>query len=142
MIGPTATARADLVAALEPVWPGRVRPYRPTQPRPVAGIYVGELGAGWADDFTWAATFAVTIVGDGADQAAHAMLDDLIDQVYRAVALSRFHPDAVTWDPFDIDAVATLPAYTFTARAVLDTASWCRAEPPVAVTLPPLPIGA
>jgi hypothetical protein len=142
-MSPTAEARADLAATLEPVWPGRVRPYLPAMPRPNAGIYIGGITAGWSDDFTWAATFSVRIVADGADHAAQAMLDDLLDQVYRAVARSsHFYPDAAVWEPFDVDAAVSLPAYTFDVRAELDTATWCDADAPVAVTLPPVPIGA
>lgn len=148
MAGPTSTARQALVDVLEPVWPGRVWPYRPTQPRPNAGIYVGELAAGWAvagaeDLDVWSGTFAVRLVADGANDAAQALLDDLIDQTYRAVARSEdFYPDGVVWDPFDIDAVSVLPAYTFGVRCELDVVTWCDVDEPVAVTIPPHPIGA
>lgn len=147
MPGPVATARAALVAVLEPVWPGRVYAWWPAQPRPAAGVYVGEHTSGFDTNDVgveaWAATFRVRLVADGADQAATALLDDLADQAYRAVAGSAdFYPDAIVWDPVDVDAVVVLPAYTFTVRAWLDFVGWCATDPPVAVTIPPAPIGA
>lgn len=146
MAGPLAAARAALVAVLEPVWPGRVYAWWPTQPRSVAGVYVGEQASGFdLDDAgvpAWSATFRVRLVADGADQAATALLDDLADQAYRAVAGSvEFYPDAIVWDPVDVDAVVVLPAYLFTVRAWLDVAGWCAVDPAAAVTFPPQPIG-
>lgn len=146
-MGPVTAARSGLVAVLEPVWPGRVYAWWPAQPRPVAGIYVGEHTSGFdANDVgveAWAVTFRVRLVADGADQAATATLDDLVDQVYRAVARSEeFYPDTVVWEPVDVDAVVVLPAYTFTVRAWLDVVTWCAVDPPAAVTIPPQPIGA
>jgi hypothetical protein len=143
-MGPTGEARAELAALLEPVWPGRVRAYRATQPRPNAGIYIGEVSAGWdpGDTLMWAATFSVQLVGDGAPHASGAMLDDLLDQCYRAVARSKdFYPDAVNWSPFGADASVELPGYLFTVRVGLDVVTWCATDPAEAVTLPPQPVG-
>jgi hypothetical protein len=145
-MGPTADARAELADLLEPVWPGRVRTYRVTQPRPAAGIYIGELSAGWETGElggqAWTATFAVQLVGDGAPHAAAAMLDDLLDQCYRAVARSeRFYPDAVTWSPFGVDASVELPGYLFTVQVAIDVRTWCATDPAEPVTLPPQPVG-
>lgn len=145
-MGPLATARAELAAVLEPVWPGRVRAYRATQPRPNAGIYVGEFQAGWDTDdlgaLVWTVTFDVQLVADGADHAAQAMLDDLVDQAYRAVARSEnFYPDAISWAPFDADGTVELPGYGFDVRVALDVVTWCAVDPPAAVTIPPQPVG-
>lgn len=148
MPGPVATARGELVAVLEPVWPGRVYGYWPGQPRPVAGVYVGQFSAGWdtvndQGGVVWAGVFGVQLVGDGADQAATAMLDDLADQAYRAVARSEnFYPDAVTWSPVDADTAVELPGYLFAVRVPLDVITWCQPDAPAAVTIPPAPIGA
>ena len=147
MPGPTATARANLAALLEPVWPGRVYPYWPQIPRPVAGVYIGETSGGFDENdvgvAAWAATFKVRLVADGADRAAAALLDDLADQVYRAVARSDdFYPDAFAWEPVDVDASTELPAYSFTVRVWLDVVSWCQTDPAEPVTIPPETIGA
>ena len=145
-MGPTGQARSELAALLEPVWPGRVRSYRPTQPRPTAGVYVGEVTAGWATNdvggLVWTAAFAVQLVGDGAPHAAGAMLDDLLDQTYRAVARSeRFYPDSVAWSPFGADAAVELPGYLFTVQTALDVRTWCATDEAEPVTLPPQPVG-
>lgn len=147
MAGPVAAARLALAGVLEPVWPGRVYLWWPTRPRPAAGIYIGEHTSGFDTNDegveAWSATFRVRLVADGADQAATALLDDLVDQTYRAVARSEeFYPDAVAWEPVAVDDVVELAAYTFTVRAWLDVVGWCAVDPPVAVTVPPLPIGA
>lgn len=146
MAGPTTAARAELAGVLAPVWPGRVQRWWPTAPRPVAGVYIAESsGAFDVDDLgvpAWAATFRVRLVADGADQAAVAALDDLLDQTYRAVAGSEdFYPDGYTFDPVDIDQSTELPAYTFTVRCWLDVATWCAVDDADAVTIPPDPIG-
>jgi hypothetical protein len=136
-------ARAELAAVLEPVLPGRVRPYPPVSPAPAApAVYVGELSASWTDG-QWVATFNVRVVADGADHAAHAQLDELIDAIYDACAASSScYPDAVTWEPFDVDGVATLPAYTFAVAVDLAAVTWCQPDAPVAVPIPVTPLGA
>ena len=143
MTSPTAEARTELADLLEPVWPGRVRPYLPSTPRPNAGIYIDEPTSGWFDEFNWSGTFPVVLVADGADHAARAMLDDLADQAYWAVAnSSRFYPESVTPSPLPVgDGSTELPARTFQVRTELDMATWCASQPPEAVTLPPQPVG-
>jgi hypothetical protein len=140
-VGRVTDARAALAAVLDPVLPGRVYPYPPTSPAPTApAVYVGELSADWTDG-QWAATFRVRLVADGADRAAHAQLDELVDAVYDACASSTScYPDAVAWEPFDVDAATTLPAYTFAVAVDLTSATWCAPDPPAAVPIPVTPI--
>jgi hypothetical protein len=141
-MGRVADARQALADVLEPVWPGRVWPYPATRPTPTAGIYVGALAAGWGDDVTWTATFAVRLVADGANHAAHALLDDLCDKVYDACAGSaRCYPNAVTFEPYATDDVAELPAYTFTVDVELVPVTWCAPDVPTEAEFPPVPIG-
>ena len=137
-------ARGALVDVLAQVLPGRVFPYPPTQPSPVApAVYVGEFSADWDTDVNYLVTFAVRLVADGAHPAAHALLDDLADQARAAVAgSSACYPGSIRWDPLDVDADHQLAAYTFDVQLDLATVTWCRPDPPVAVTVPPEPIGA
>lgn len=137
-------ARADLVAVLTPVMPARrVFAYPPAGAAPVApAIYVATYVWDWSDDFTVSATFAVRVVADGANTAAHAKLDELNDAVRAAVARSsRFYPNGGTYEPFDVDAVVALPAYTHNVAVEIDAVSWCPpdAAPPVPVTLNGVP---
>jgi hypothetical protein len=142
-MGRLADAREHLAVTLEPVWPGRVYPYLPSRPAPLAGVYVGTVAAGWGDQTTWTATFTVRLVADGADRAAHALLDDLLDKVYDACAESDLcYPGAVAWEPWAADDVTELPAYSFTVDVELAALTWCPPAPPTAVTVPPVPIGA
>jgi hypothetical protein len=142
-MGRVADARQQLADVLEPVWPGRVRPYPPTRPTPTAGVYVGTLSAGWGDNVTWTATFTVALVADGANHAAHALLDDLVDKVYDAIAGSATcYPGAVTFEAFPVDDVTELPAYLFTVDVELSSLGWCAPDPPSAALIPPVPIGA
>jgi hypothetical protein len=139
--GPRSEARAELAAVLEPVWPGRVRPYPVPRPRPVAGVYIDALPARWDTDdlggLVWIATFGVQLVADGAPHAAAAMLDDLEDQTYRAVATSeRFYPA-----PVEVDADTELAGRLFTVRVGLDVRTWCAVDLPEPVTIPPVPVG-
>lgn len=140
-MGRVTDARAQLFAVLDPVLPGRVYPYPATLPAPTApAVYVGELDAAWSDG-QWIATFRVRLVADGADKAAHAQLDELIDAVYDACASSTScYPDAVAFEPFDVDAVTTLPAYTFTVAVEVVSATWCRPDEPAAVPIPVTPL--
>lgn len=146
-MGRTATARQALADLLTPVWPGRVHPYPPTRPAPAAGLYVTTFEQS-DDGVTWNATFTVRLVADGANHAAHALLDDMVDAVYDAVAntpegVGACIPDAVTFEPFDVDDVTSLAAYTFTVEVQLTgSGTWCSPDPPAAVTIPPVPIGA
>lgn len=134
-------ARADLVAVLAPVLPGRVFPYPPTAPAPVApAVYVSTFGSDWAET-GYAASFAVRLVADGATPAAWALLDDLADQCRAAIAASEScYPGRIDFDPLSIDAAAELPAYTFTVDVIVATRSWC-ADDAAPVTVPPSPIG-
>lgn len=150
MTGRVTAARQMLVDALEQVWPGRVHPYEPARPSPTAGIYVGTVagGHGGADGTTWVGTFSVRLVADGANHAAHALLDELLDACFDAFAATEpgaagLYPDAFSFEPFDADETTALPAYTFTVGVQLvDTSSWCAPAAPAAVQFPPVPIGA
>jgi hypothetical protein len=136
-------ARADLVTVLAPILPGRVYPYAPSAPSPVApAVYVSTFDADWATDVSYAVTFAVRLVADGASDAAHALLDDLCDQARAAVAGSdNCYPGALRWEPLDIDAAQSLPAYTFNVAVDVATRQWCAADAATAITIPPVPIG-
>ena len=140
-MGRITGARAELFAALEPVLPGRVYPYPPVTPAPSApAVYVGELSGDWSDG-QWVATFRVRVVADGADKAAHAQLDELVDAIYDACAASeRCYPDAVAWEPFDVDGVTALPGYTFAVAVETASATWCRPDAPAAVPVPVTPL--
>lgn len=141
-MGRLADARADLAAVLEPVWPGRVRAYRPTRPAPTAGVYITFTGSSWGDNVTRTATFAVVCVADGADRAADALLDDIHDQVYDALAGSdNCYPGDCTFEAFNVDDVTELPALTFLVDVELASLTWCPPDAPTAVTVPPVPIG-
>jgi hypothetical protein len=141
-MGRVTAARRELFDALAPVLPGRVYAYPPVSPAPTApAVYVGELSGDWTDG-QWAATFRVRLVADGADHAAHAQLDELVDAVYDACAASsNCYPDSVAWEPFDVDAATVLPAYTFAVAVDVSSSTWCRPDAPVAVPVPVTPIG-
>ena len=140
-MGRVTDARAALAAVLDPILPGRVYPYPPTSPAPAApAVYVGELSADWSDG-QWAATFRVRLVADGADKAAHAQLDELVDAVYDACAASSScYPDSVAWEPFDVDGATTLPGYTFAVAVDMAASTWCRPDQPAAVPIPVTPL--
>ena len=142
-MGRVTDARAALADVLGPVLPGRVYPYPAVAPAPTApAVYVGELAGAWIDA-QWTATFRVRLVADGADRAAHAQLDEMIDAVYDACASSTScYPDAVAWEPVDVDGTTTLPAYLFTVAVDLAAVTWCRPDPPAAVPIPVIPLGA
>jgi hypothetical protein len=141
-MGRIADAREHLAVTLDPVWPGRVYPYPSTRPAPSAGVYVGTFAAGWGDNVTWTATFTVRLVADGADRAAHALLDDLCDKVYDACAASdACYPGAVAFEAWPVDDVTELPAYTFTVDVDLVPLTWCPPDTPTAAQVPPVPIG-
>jgi len=137
----TVRAHAELFDVLAPVLPGRVYPDPPTRPAPVApAVYIGELAGAWTDN-NWTATFNVRLVADGADRAAQAQLRAMIDAVYDACASSSScYPDAVTWEPFDVDDVTALPAYTFAVAVDMASVTWCTPATPAAVPIPvPIP---
>jgi hypothetical protein len=136
-----ADARAAAVAVLDPVLPGRVYASWPDLPAPTApAIYVGEAGMTVADGM-WVATFRVRLVADGTARAACAQLDAMIDAVHDAcVASATCTPGDVSFDPFDVDAVTVLPAYTFEVDVDVAASTWCRVDPPAAVPIPvPIP---
>lgn len=125
--------RARLVDTLAEVMPDRrVFGFPPQRPAPVApAIYVATYSAAWNDDYSWAATFDVRLVADGDTAAAHGKLDRLVDAVYAAVARSSdFYPQGLGYDPFDVDAAVTLPAYTFQVAAEISIKTWCPPDPP------------
>jgi hypothetical protein len=141
-MGRVADARAALYYVLGPVLPDRVYPYPATAPASTApAVYIGELSGDWVDG-VWIATFRVRLVADGADRAAYAQLDEMIDAVYDACAASSTcYPDAVAFEAFDADAVTALPAYTFNVAVDVTAATWCRPDPPAAVPIPVTPLG-
>jgi hypothetical protein len=140
-MGRVTDARAALFDVLAPILPGRVYPYPAELPAPSApAVYVGELSGDWTDG-QWVATFRVRLVADGADRAAHAQLDEMIDAVYDACAASSTcYPDAVGFEPVDVDAATTLPAYTFAVAVDLVASGWCAPDAPAAVPIPVTPI--
>lgn len=123
-----ADARAGLVAVLSDVMPARtVFGFPPQRPAPVApAIYVATYQAAWADLLLWVVRFDVLVVADGDTAAAHGKLDALVDAVYRAVARSAdYTPDAVAFDPFQVDAATELPAYTVQVLTEIAARTWC-----------------
>lgn len=135
-------ARALVADTLEVVWPGRVYRYPPTRPTPTAGVYVGTADGGWGDTLIWEETFAVRVVADGASHAAHALLDDLLDQIRAAVIGSDdLYVGTETYEPWPADDVTELPAYTVTVT-VPNPVTWCGNDPPTDAAVPPIPIGA
>jgi hypothetical protein len=141
MMGRVAAARAELFAVLEPILPGRVYAYPATAPAPTApAVYVETSDGAWSDG-QFVAMYRVRVVADGADRAAHAQLDELLDAVYDACAASaNCYPDGYTFEPFDVDAATSLPGYTFAVAVDMASSTWCRPDAPAAVPIP-VPIG-
>jgi hypothetical protein len=136
-----AAARSAAFAVLEPVLPGRVYASWPDLPAPTApAIYIGEAGMTVADGM-WVATFRVRLVADGTARAACAQLDAMIDAVHDACAASATcTPGDVSFEPFTVDAVTDLPAYTFAVDVDVAASTWCQPDAPAAVPIPvPIP---
>jgi hypothetical protein len=145
-----AQLRVDIVAALEPVLPGRVQPYRPGRVAAsvAPAIWVDDPRGEWrtlagdAGVQTWFAVAPVWFVVDGANHAGQAMYDDLLAKVFDAVQAVGFDVDDQNPAPFDVDADTTLRgAVTNVARALF-TPTLCPPDPAVEATIPPVPIGA
>lgn len=142
-----AQARADLAAALAPVLPGRVQPYRP------ASLAAAVAPAVWLDDHsgewrtlagaagvqTWFVVFPVWCVVDGASHASQAMYDELTGAVYDTVMAAGFDVDG--WAPatFDTDADTTLRACTVTVAQPVFSPNLCQPDATVA-QIPPVPV--
>jgi hypothetical protein len=141
-----ATARAELVAALGPVLPGRVDPYPPPAGRVAAPkIWIGDpetipatIGQSTAVTL---ARFPVAVIYDGAVHAQVAGLDDLVSAVIDAVsAAPGFEPDGSRTGPIlGLPLDSTIRAHTVTATVTITARTLC---PPAqdAVTVPPTPI--
>ena len=122
------TARAEIVATLEAVLPGRVYPHPPTTGRYVTpSIFVEQTtGGGELDEPL--ATFPIWIVADGAVQAQIEAHDGLVWNTLLAV-----YPLAtnVVWRPMQ---VAGLRATVVEAEMLIDSFGLCGAPAPVAYT--------
>lgn len=144
-----AAMRADLVAALDVVLPGRVQPYRP------ARVAAGVAPAIWIDDHrgewrtlagdagvqTWFVVAPVWFVVDGASHAGQAMYDELSCKCFDAAQGAGFDVD--DWSPalFDADADTTLRGGTLSVARAMFTPTLCPPTPAVAAELPPVPVG-
>ena len=144
-----ADARADLLAALTPVLPGRVDPYPPVPGR----VAAPKVWIGVPDTYptTWGTTstvvqlarFPVVVVYDGAVHAQVAGLDDLVSAVLDAVgAAAGFESDGSRADlpvagaPSD----SSMRAVVVTATVTITARTFCPPPAPDAVTVPPTPI--
>lgn len=141
-----ADKRVELVNALAVVLPGRVKPYPRTMSAPVApSAWIGqpegaERTLPGMRSTAVVATYPVTVVYDGSDEAQVAGLDDLVVKCWWALtAVPQAHPRR--WRPTTIDVVAGTTEIKWRA-AVIDVEvtvaaiSMCP-DPPTAATIPP-----
>lgn len=121
-------ARAQIVAALDAVLPGRVYSHPPTSGRAVTpSIFVEQTTADPFSDEA-VATFPVWVVADGAVEAQIEAHDGIVWNVMLAL-----YPIAlrVGWRPM---AVAGMRATVVEAELLLDAFGMCGAPAPVAYT--------
>jgi hypothetical protein len=148
MSNAAATMRADLVAALDPVLPGRVQPYRPASlaasVAPV--IWVDDHQGGWrtlegaAGVQTWFVAAPLWVVVDGANHASQALYDELLCKAFDALMAAGFDVD--DWAPasFDADPDTTLRAAVITVARPMFTPTLCQPDPAEQAELPPQPV--
>jgi hypothetical protein len=143
-------ARDVIVAALEPVLPGRVNGYATTRIQRGVAPYIWLEAPSTAPETLgetatfWVASFPVRIVVDGASHAQIALLDELVAKTIDAVEAEPLL-DARSAEPEDvfIDSNHVLRGATVTVAATITTRTFC---PPIVTpaTVPPepAPIGA
>lgn len=141
-----ADKRQALMQALQVVLPGRVTPYPRTMSIPAApSAWIGQPDGAERTlpgmrSTAVVATYPVTLVYDGAEDAQIAGLDDLVVKCWWALtAVPQAHPRR--WRPATVDIVAGTVERQWRA-AVIDVevtiaaTSFCP-DTPIAATIPP-----
>lgn len=144
-----AGLRADIVAALTPVLPGRVQAYRPSRLAAAVAptIWVDDHRGEWrtlagdAGVQTWFVVAPVWFVVDGANHAGQAMYDELCCKIFDAVMVAGLDVDDQNPATFDVDADVTLRGAVTNVARPMFTPTLCSPDPAEQAELPPVPIG-
>lgn len=136
-----AEARAKLVAALEPVLPGRVDPYgAEALPCMYLGVGVPTLRQSGSATFK-AARFAVAIEYDGSDRAQIAGLDEVTSKACDAIDATpglRWTDAQPLIDRITDDADRVRQVLVLTVEVTIGVGTFCVPDVEAATTPPPI----